>query len=412
MTPDTAQELIILSNLKARRSAAGRLIMTQKFLDGVAEYARNWPGTVTTLVGLDTRPGIDMDQVETDLTNDSVRMELRPETPEGMANRLEKAALVVMLLSPYETEAAALCHRLGVPVVFVSEYTPRTERDIMNLTTPDVLRRLRRRWYIRQSETKRLKMLRKFAAGLQCSGTPTYDLYSPIVPNTLLFFDNRVPADVIMTQEALAEKTAKMVETAPLRLVFGGRLTAMKGVMDLPRVALALNRRNVPYHLDICGSGDQEDLLRRQIDREGLSDRITLLPPMDFRTGWVPYLQRNADLFVCCHPQGDPSSTYSEVMSCGVPIVGYDNEAFAGIVRESGAGWSVPIGDAEAMAAEIARLHEDRSDLQKTARSGLEFARKHRFEATFCRRSAHLRAASRLPENLKAAFHEQEMPIS
>lgn len=398
MTSDTTPELIILSSLKARRGAAGRLILTQKFLDGVAEYARTWPGTVTTLVGLDTRPGVDMDQVETNLEHSDYGLELRPKDPKELATRLERAAVVLIQLSPYEAKTAALCHQLGKPVVFISEYTPLTEVQIIDLTTPNPLRRWRRRFYTWGAERTRRRMLQSHAAGLQCSGTPTYDLYSPFAPNPMLFFDNRVRATDIIKETAMEAKCAQVAAGAPLRLVFGGRITAMKGVMDLPRVATALDRLQVPYQMDIYGSGDQEGALRRKIADDGLSDRVTLHPPMDFVTGWIPLLKQQADLFVCCHPQGDPSSTYSEVMSCGVPIVGYANEAFAGIVRVSGAGWSVPMRDADGIAAEIARLHHDRGAVQEMARRGTDFSREHCFEATFGRRVRHLRAAGRLPK--------------
>ncbi|SMD03092.1 glycosyltransferase [Primorskyibacter flagellatus] len=398
MTIGTPRELIILPSLKARQGAQGGLVMTQKYLDGVAEYARTWPGPVTSLVYIDTRPGIDMDQVETGPELPTSKLELRPEDIKALAAHLEQAAIVLALLSPYEAETAAICHRNGVPVVFVSEYTPRTEIQIIDATTPNPLRRLRRRFYIQGVERRRRQMLRDLAAGLQCSGTPTYDLYNSIAPNPMLFFDNRVPAADVIDDGALKVKCARMASGAPLRLVFGGRITAMKGVLELPRVAKALDRHGVPYQMDIYGSGDLEEALRREISQGALSDRVALHPPMDFRSGWIPLLKRQADLFVCCHPQGDPSSTYPEVMSCGVPIVGYANEAFSGIVRESGAGWSVPMRDATALAAQIARLHSDRGALQDMARQGRGFAQDHCFEATFEKRTQHLIRASRLPE--------------
>ncbi|WP_116599823.1 MULTISPECIES: glycosyltransferase [Primorskyibacter] len=398
MKADAPRELILLPSLKARKGSEGRLVLTQKYLDGAGEYARTWPGPVTSLVNLETRPGIDMDQVETELEHPTSKLELRPGDIGTLTTRLEQAAIVLAHLSSYEAETAALCHRTGVPIVFTSEYTPRTEIQIINASTPNPLRRLRRKFYIQGVERRRRQMLRDHATGLQCSGTPTYDLYNSIAPNPMLFFDNRVPAADIIDDGALKAKCAQMASGAPLRLVFGGRITAMKGVLELPRVAKALDRHGVPYQMDIYGSGDLEKALRREIAQAALSDRVALHPPMDFRSGWIPLLKRQADLFVCCHPQGDPSSTYPEVMSCGVPIAGYANEAFAGIVRESGAGWSVPMRDATALAAQIARLHGDRGALQDMARLGRGFAQDHCFEATFEKRTRHLIRASRLAE--------------
>lgn len=402
MKADVPWELIVLSQLKAHRGPNGGFILTQKYLDGIDEYARTWPGRVTTLVTLDTRPIIDMDPVEAKPKALNAGLELRPKNPNALAHRLAKAAVALIHLSPYDAETAALCRKLGVPVVFNSEYAPRTERQIIDATTKSLIRRMRRKLFAFQTERKRRRMLREHATALQCSGTPTYDIYHALVPDTLLFFDNRVPAADVIDDSALKEKCARMASGAPLRLVFGGRITAMKGVLELPRVAKALDRHGVPYQMDIYGSGDQEKALRHKIAQAALSDRVALHPPMDFRSGWIPLLKRQADLFVCCHPQGDPSSTYPEVMSCGVPIVGYANEAFAGIVRESGAGWSVPMHDAAALAAQIARLHGDRGALQDMARLGRGFAQDHCFEATFAKRTQHLIRASRLPEAEKA----------
>lgn len=401
MKSETSRELVILPILKARQGTEGRLIMTQKYLDGVDEYARTWPGPVTSLVGLDTRPGIDMDQVETSSDRPLSELELRPGSIEALGERIGQAAVVLAQLSHFEVEAAALCKRIGVPIVFISEYTPRTEVQIADFTTSNPLRRLRRRLYISGIERTRRRMLRNYGTGLQCSGTPTYDLYKTIAHNPMLFFDNRVRSVDVIDDTAFAKKCAHMATGAPLRLVFGGRITAMKGVLDLPRVAQALDRLGLSYQMDIYGSGDQEQLLRRKIAKHGLSDRIKLHPPMDFRTGWIPLLKREMDLFVCCHPQGDPSSTYPEVMSCGVPIVGYANEAFSGIIRASAAGRRVPIGDTGKLAAEIKRLHDDRTVLQNMARNGRTFAQDHCFESTFYRRVKHLVDVSRLPEAKK-----------
>ena len=69
-------------------------------------------------------------------------------------------------------------------------------------------------------------------------------------------------------------------------------------------------------------------------------------------------------------------------MSCGVPIAGYDNEAFVGVVKHSGAGWLSPIGDLAALAKLVAELHRDRRRLAEAATHAREFALGHTFEAT------------------------------
>ncbi|WP_299552935.1 glycosyltransferase family 4 protein [uncultured Tateyamaria sp.] len=382
-------ELILLPSLAAHQDGSGSLFLTQKYLDGVAEFEKLWPGNVTSLIAVDKEPNSEMDLVEIDLKASSPTLERRPKTRDGLCQRLRNAAAVLAHLAPQEAETAEICHQIQVPIVFTSEYTPKTEAQIVDATTANPVLRLRRKLWIRWAEKTRTYILRNYAAGLQCSGTPTYDHYRTLVPDAHLFFDNRVRDAHVISEADLAAKARRVKEGEPLRLVFGGRLVAMKGVLDLPKVARALRDLDVPFTLDIVGSGPLEQALQSEVSSLG-DPNIRLRPSMDFKTGWVPFLREKADLFVCCHPQGDPSSTYPEVMSCGTPIVGYANEAWAGVLRKSDAGWSVPLQNSSALAKEIARLHTARDEIAQMAQLSRDFALQHCFERTEERRIAHL----------------------
>lgn len=395
-------ELLVLANLSAVRGERGGLVLTQKYLDGVGEFARWWPGRTTTLVRLGAERSSDMDHVEFLPGDLPFGLEPRPEATQALAERIASAAVVLAFLSPAEAPLAPLCRRLGVPLVYYSEYSPRTEAQIIDAETANPLRRWRRKRWARWAERERLAALR-LAAGVQCSGAPTFEIYRHVNPNAMVFFDNRVREAGVIDAAALEVKAAATCAGGPLRLVFGGRLIAMKGVMDLPRVALALRRRGVDFTLDIYGDGALRPALAQRVARHGLSDCVRLRGVLDFERGWIPLLKAQADLFVCCHPQGDPSSTYPEVMACGVPIAGYDNEAFAGIVRHAGCGWASPVGDVEALADVIARLATDRAALVEAAHRSRGFARSHVFERTFSRRTAQLLRASRMPEAARLA---------
>jgi glycosyltransferase involved in cell wall biosynthesis len=156
-------------------------------------------------------------------------------------------------------------------------------------------------------------------------------------------------------------------------------------------VAAALQRRGIRFEMSLYGSGALEGALREQIAAEGLEGRVRLEGLLEFHRELMPRLRDTVDLFACCHPQGDPSCTYLETMAAGVPMVGYENESFAGLMRRGPIGWGVPIGQVEAMADVIARLDRDRGELAERAEAALAFAREHTFEATFARRVAHLR---------------------
>ncbi len=382
-------ELILLPSLQASLNAQGQMIMTYKYLSGAETYARQWQGPTTSLVRITGERSFDMDQVPVDGHGQLHRVERRPEDPKVFAQRIANAGLVMAFLSPYEAWLAPLCQSLKVPLVYGSEYTLRTEMQIVDANTKNPLLRLRRKWWLLQAERKRRKAL-ALAAGIQCSGTPCYEAYRHCNDNAFLFFDNRVPLDQVITEQALEAKL-KTLTDRPLRLAFGGRLIAMKGVLALPAFAAALKSMQVPFTLDIYGQGDLTPVLQHQINKLGLQQEVLLRGVLDFASGWIPMLQRHVDLFICPHPQGDPSSTYPEVMSCGVPIVGFANEAFSGIVGASGSGWLVPLDDAQALAAQVATLYADPAQIRQHARSARTFALAHAFEPTYARRVAHLK---------------------
>jgi colanic acid/amylovoran biosynthesis glycosyltransferase len=386
----TTGELLILPSLKVQIMPEGRFAMTRKYWSGAARYEAEWPGPVTTLAEPSDEGTNDMDRFEFRKDELGSRFELRPADTKTLAKRLQHAAAVLAHLSRREAPLAALCRKLGVPLVYNSEYSPRTEEQILAAEVPSRLLRWRRQLWARRTERIRLAAVR-IATGIQCSGTPTYEVYRHHNPRPMLFFDNRVPQADVISVAALEQRLAILKQPQPLRLVFGGRLIPMKGVRDLPLLVAALRTRRIACDFSVYGSGPLAAELAATAARLELGPHFRLGGALDFATGWIPLLKKQADLFVCCHPQGDPSSTYPEVMSCGVPIAGYDNDAFAGIARASDSGFPTPLGQIDALADCIAELDRNRGAIAAAARKAHAFALLHAFEPTYSRRVTHLR---------------------
>jgi glycosyltransferase involved in cell wall biosynthesis len=147
-------------------------------------------------------------------------------------------------------------------------------------------------------------------------------------------------------------------------------------------------QRSVDFTLDIYGTGSLAAGIARAIAEEGLGGRVRLHNPVDFETGLVPVLRREADAFLSCHRQADPSCTYLESMGCGLPVVGYDNAMWRALMQDSGAGWSVRLGDTAALAACIAGLLPEA--VTGAAERSRTYAQAHDFESEFAKRMDHL----------------------
>ncbi len=387
-------ELVVLPPLKAQLGSQGGYVLTRKYMEGVAEFAKTWPGPVTSLVEIAQTPTTDMDLEEFTPHDPTTPIETRPETMAGLEARLSVAALAVTFLSSFEEPLVALCQKIGVPLVFWAEYSPQTEAQILRAETTNPVRRWRTEAWLKKATRVRRQMVAQ-AAGLQCSGQPVYDAYGDLSRDPMVFWDNRVRSAEVLQDAGLAERTAVLLAGAPLRLAYGGRLIKMKGVQFLPDFAEKLRQNGVPFTLDIYGAGPLETELKQQIATLELGDHVAFKGALNFRDEWLPTLKTKVDLFICPHPQGDPSSTYPETMSCGLPTLGFANEAFAAISAASGCGWTVPISDVDALARRAADLHHNRDEIAAHGRRGRDFAQDHSFEKTMQRRVAHFLRTSR-----------------
>ena len=157
-----------------------------------------------------------------------------------------------------------------------------------------------------------------------------------------------------------------------LRLTFSGRLSLMKGVDDLLNVAQHLRKMlDGWFHLSICGEGEYASQLHKDIRANELENFVTMRGTMDFKTQLVPFVTNETDIFVCCHRQGDPSCTYLETMACGVPIVGYANDAWEQLSHHSNSGWVTKLGDPEMLAYKIASLNREPETIAREAHKSL-----------------------------------------
>jgi colanic acid/amylovoran biosynthesis glycosyltransferase len=392
----------------------GSFILTRKFLDGVLEYVKHWPGSVAVWVARATRPDTNLDHVEvhpSELPFNLRWIDGAEEDEQRFLPAIQSADLVLAALVDRHVCLSKLCHLHGVPLVYVTEYSVKTRRQIIRAETRNPLLRWRRERFNVKLE-RQYESAVSLASGVQCNGWPTYHAYRGLNDRALLYFDTRVRQSQLISPTALELRLSEM-RSKPLRLAFSGRLIAMKGADHLALVAQELKRLNVPFSLDICGGGTLEAKVRRDIARFGLRDEVRLRGVLDFESELLPFIARNIDLFVCCHRQGDPSCTYLETYSCGVPIVGYGNEAFAGLAETSRAGgpeWVTPLDDPITLARKIADLHGRRDEVVAASYNALAFASQHTFEHTMRTRVQHMLDCLSAHDQMRANQRQHSQP--
>ena len=167
---------------------------------------------------------------------------------------LAESAVVLGGAEHRQNHLAAACRKVGTPFVCTTEYTLATREQIIATEEWNPLRRWRRAWWERSQERANVKSVRA-AAGVQCNGLPTYHAYRNLNPRTMLYFDTRTTGEMMPDEERMENRLARLLQGEPLRLVFSGRLIAMKGADHLPPFAAELRRLGVPFTLGRLRSG-------------------------------------------------------------------------------------------------------------------------------------------------------------
>jgi colanic acid/amylovoran biosynthesis glycosyltransferase len=380
--------LLYFSPVAVTEPDAELLELPRRLLDGMCAFAELWDGLLVLVLPCAAHRDDNLDYVCA--ARESLPFDVRTL---GDKNALRKwihsAAMVYIPLVMQYIHLHALCRQANVPVVYDADYTLAIREAIVRIQTRNPILRWRRLLWLRQREPRLREMIHT-AVGIQCLGTPAYETYASLNRSPLLYFDTRVRRDMLATPAQINARAQRLQSGAPLRLLFSGRWNAIKGVEDLPRVAAELRRRGVHFGLDILGGGALEKRLRRAV-AEAEFTQVRVRGEYSF-----PELMRLAanecDLFICCHRQGDPSSTFVEMMSVGIPLIGYDQSGLRGLLALSQAGHATPSNNVTALAEQIVLLDREREILVVAARAAAEFTRDKSFEDMMSRRVAHLSA--------------------
>lgn len=159
----------------------------------------------------------------------------------------------------------------------------------------------------------------------------------------------------------------------PLRLLFMGRVEALKGVFDFVPLLQRLRRLKVPVGLNIVGG--ENETLRRQFHRKGLQSMVNW-------TGRVPHagcygIAADSDILLVASRKESFGMVTIEAMSMGcVPIAYNIPSGSTEIIEHNKSGLLVPLGDIRAWAETIRQLEHDRERLAALSSAAIARARK------------------------------------
>lgn len=157
------------------------------------------------------------------------------------------------------------------------------------------------------------------------------------------------------------------------RLVSITRLAGKKGFPYLLDALALLEKRGIPFTLDIYGDGAERDAIEKRIRELGLGDRVKLRG--DIAHDRIPEVLRSSGLYVLAcivlanmDRDGIPN-TILEALASGVPVVSTAISGIPEAIHDGESGLLVPERDVEALAAAIERMIAE-PDLRARCRAG------------------------------------------
>jgi colanic acid/amylovoran biosynthesis glycosyltransferase len=377
--------LFLLMSLPGFEPAPNQVRLTKKLLEGVKEYAKHWPGKVTLMMPPGEMHSGNLDDIIIERSSLPFTVDILDFASADLREKIADAGLVLGGSHPAISGLAKHCKIRDIPYIFVTEYTLKTRLQILKTEVKNPFKLLRRTIWELREEYRTLSKV-KYASGIQCNGTPTFDAYQHHNKEALLYFDNRIDTELLSSIGKITEKCTSRSLEKPMQLAFSGRLNRMKGAHQLIPIAQRLCAKKLPFHLHIFGEGPLSTDIATAIQKNKLEHCVTYHGTVDFREHLVPFISKNIDIFICPHLQGDPSCTYIETFACGVPILGFANEALSGILKIHPCGWSAPIGNIEKIVSQLELLYRDPQEIERAAKSALEFATENTFAITFSKR--------------------------
>lgn len=209
-----------------------------------------------------------------------------------------------------------------------------------------------------------------------------------------------VPLGIRQQDAAPAPRAALGLPEGVFLAVTVGRLIPRKAI-DVLLAALARPAAR-EVHLAVVGSGPQLEALRDVAGRLGVAGRVRFLGQVEEERKWQ--ILQASDAYVSSTMHEGFGLVYLEGMASGLPVVTPNYGGQVDFLREGETGFLVPPGDADALAAAIARLQADPGLAAAIGRANRERAPEYRIERC-------AEAYERLFERVRGSRAAETVPV-
>lgn len=154
-----------------------------------------------------------------------------------------------------------------------------------------------------------------------------------------------------------------------------GALIPRKNLSHLLLVIDALRKKGLRLRLRMVGDGEERVFLLHAAEKLGLGAQVEFLGRRSEEE--IAAILRKAHLYLSTSMAEGLANSCVEAAASGLPIVAYDCEGMAEVVKQEETGVVVPFGDVGAMVAAIQRLYTDENLRKRMGAAARRHAERH-----------------------------------
>jgi glycosyltransferase involved in cell wall biosynthesis len=186
--------------------------------------------------------------------------------------------------------------------------------------------------------------------------------------------------------DALEKRLRTLGPHRPLRAVYAGRFVRRKGLHDAIDAVASAGQAGAAIELHLYGGGPEEQALRTQANRLGVSDRVFFHGVAEYGNAFIRSLS-DYDLFLFMPTEEDTPRALFDTMAAGLPTLGTDIPFLKTRSAQDHQSTLVPIGDFRAAAQRLSEMCRDVELLCKLSRNAQAAGLRHSVEEWYGRRA-------------------------
>ena len=378
-------QLVLTHQQKIYRLANGRLLIKNSLIHELRRFQLHWPHHLRVILQpTKIHPTSSEEYCELEQSQLPFELLIIDYSSSEFRDYISKFSIVLLIDSKETVDIAKFCIKNHIPFFWISDHPFLVRLQLSALEEKNTFS-FAVRFAKEASLEQKYRQIARKAIGIQCHGTPSYYHYHKINDNTITYYLNPEPEPQLISKAELTTRLNISKDTQNrLRMIIACDLYKKNGTQYILELARLLQNYKILYKICILGEGPEKGKIQTSLTDNHLGQDVEFKSQIKTKD-WYQF-----DLSICLQLQSEPNPNYIRALSCGIPLVGFANDAIVGLCKGSQAGKIVPLWKIKSIAKAISEFDKNRELLIQASQNARELSRKYTLDKMLSKRIQHI----------------------